>query len=262
MKKSESETRTSSKQPLFRPSERFQLESDSPVPLYHQMERIVLERIQKRGEIGGAIPTEMDLMKIFGVSRGTVKKMTEQLASKGLIEKKRAIGSKILRLPITEDLGRLRSYSEQMALQGLAIRTRVVASRFIKPNATIRRQLKLTAEEKVLSIERLRGTSGHYPIVYLHSHIPQHWGIQPQDNFEGSLYQIIEKKHAIPIGWAEETISARGASAREADLLGVNIGHTVLVMERLTFQKDELPLEFVRAVYNAEHYNFSIRLKR
>ena len=58
---------------LFRPSERFSLDERSPVPLYHQVEQIILDRIAKAGEIGGRVPREMDLIQIFDVSRATVK---------------------------------------------------------------------------------------------------------------------------------------------------------------------------------------------
>ena len=109
--------------PLFQVSERFILDPNSPVPLYHQMEQIILERISQEDAIGRRLPREMDLIEIFGVSRATVKKTSDSLAAKGLIERKRAIGTRIIRQPITEDLGRLKSYTEQMAHKGLAVST-------------------------------------------------------------------------------------------------------------------------------------------
>ncbi|MCZ7635789.1 MAG: hypothetical protein M5U12_06935 [Verrucomicrobia bacterium] len=38
--------------PLFRPTERLHLDASSPVPLYHQMETIILERINAEAALG------------------------------------------------------------------------------------------------------------------------------------------------------------------------------------------------------------------
>ena len=73
---------------LFKPTERFYLNADSPVPLYYQMEKIILDRISAAGVVGARLPREMDLVKIFGVSRITVKKVTDSLAARGLIRRR------------------------------------------------------------------------------------------------------------------------------------------------------------------------------
>ena len=248
--------------PLFKPTERFHLDSTSPVPLYHQIERIILDRITTEGAVGKMFPREMDLVKIFGVSRITVKKVTDSLAAKGLIRRQRALGTHISSLGMTEDLGRLTSYSEQMANRGLKVSTELVRSGYHVPSAKIRDKLELKAGEQTIFIRRLRGTSEVFPVVLLQSEIPASFGIDLHDDFSGSLYNLLERKYNIRIEWAEEQISAAQASAEEAKELSISVGAVVLVMERQTFTSDNRPLEFVRAVYRPEHYTFSVRLKR
>ncbi len=247
---------------LFAEDERFSLDPQSPVPLYHQMEQVILERIRREQAIGRKLPREMDLMKIFGVSRATVKKTTDQLADKGLIERKRAVGTRVVRTNITEDLGRLKSYTEQMESKGLKVSTRLIAARIQAPSKEVQEKLRLKKGEKCLQIRRLRGTSEVFPVVLLESNLPASLEIDPKEDFQGSLYRILEDKYRIPIEWAEETISARPATSDEASHLRIKKGDTVLVMERLTFTRQDAPIEFVRAVYRPEHYSFSIRLKR
>src|SRR5207247_732356 len=152
--------------------------------------------------------------KIFGVSRITVKKVNDSLAAKGLIRRRRALGTHISSLGITEDLGRLTSYSEQMANRGLKVSTELVRSGYHA--AKIRDKLQLQAGEQTLFIRRLRGTSEVFPVVLLQSEIPASFGIDLQDDFSGSLYNLLERKYNIRIEWAEEQISAARASAEEA----------------------------------------------
>jgi GntR family transcriptional regulator len=251
-----------SEKALFDVSERFVLDPASPIPLYHQMEQILLERISSAGEVGCKLPREMDLLKIFNVSRATVKKVTDSLAAKGLIRRQRALGTRIVSLGVSEDLGRLTSFTEQMASRHLNTSTEVLGVGYHVPNPKIRQKLGLDVEEKTLFVRRLRGTSEVFPFVLLQSEIPKSFGIQEKEDFNGSLYDLIEDKCHIPIEWAEEEISASKASTEEAKSLKIKSGDVVLVMERVAFTRGNRPLEFVRAVYRPEHYTFSIRLKR
>lgn len=248
--------------PLFRPSERFALDERSPVPLYHQVEQIILDRIAKAGEIGLKVPREMDLIKIFNVSRATVKKATDALAAKGLIERRRSAGTRIVRLNVTEDLGRLTSFSEQMESRNLRASTEILGVELHIPDAAVAAALQLSKGEKTLCIRRLRGTSEAFPVVLLRSEIPAAFGIDAREDFHGSLYDIIEKTYHIPIEWADQKIWAGQASAAEAKLLRIKPGDTILGMERITYTRSDRPLEYVKAIYRPEHYTFSMRLKR
>jgi len=248
--------------PLFRPSERFSLDIQSPVPLYHQVEQIILDRIAKAGEIGGKVPREMDLIKIFAVSRATVKKATDSLAAKGLIERKRSAGTHIVRLGVTEDLGRLTSFSEQMQSRNLRVSTEILGVERHTPADEVAAKLQLKPGEKTLCIRRLRGTSEAFPVVLLQSEIPVSFGIDQEEDFHASLYEIIEEKYRIPIEWAGQKIWAGQATAEEAKLLRMKPGDTILGMERVAYTKRDQPLEYVKAIYRPEHYTFFMRLKR
>ena len=249
-------------EPLFKPTERFYLDPQSPVPLYHQMEKIILDRIGTAGAVGKMLPREMDLLKIFGVSRATVKKVTDNLAVKGLIRRQRAVGTHIVSLGVTEDLGRLTSYSEQMENRGLKVSTEVLGVGHHIASSAVCEKLQLAEGQKTLFIRRLRGTSEIFPMVLLQSEIPASFGLDPQEEFSGSLYRLIEQKYHIAIEWAEEQICASHATPEEAKYLKMRTGDVVLVMERRTFTRGNRPLEFVRAVYRPEHYTFSVKLRR
>jgi GntR family transcriptional regulator len=248
--------------PLFRTSERFALDASSPVPLYHQMEQVLLDRIARQGAIGRMLPPEKDLMQIFGVSRATVKKTLENLVGKGLVERRRALGTRVVRQEITEDLARLTSYTEEMEKLGLRVSTQLLEVAVRTPDAYACGKLQLAEGEEVLSIKRLRGTSQFFPVVLFNSQVPLSFGVQPDEDFSGSLYRLLEQGHGITIEWAEEEIRAGKASDEEAQLLGVKRGDSVLVMERLTFARGNRPLELVRSVYRPEYYKYSIRLRR
>jgi GntR family transcriptional regulator len=247
---------------LFKPTERFYLNFDSPIPLYYQIEKIILDRMKTEGVVGGMLPREMDLVKIFGVSRITVKKVADSLTSKGLIRRRRSAGTQIVNLGLTEDLGQLSSFTEQMSKRGLQASTEVLGVELHVPSMKVRDKLELKEGERTLCLRRLRGTSEVFPVVMLQSELPESLGVDPNDDFSGSLYNLLERKYQIRIEWAEEQISAARANADDAKHLQIRVGDVVLVMERQSFAGGNRPVEFVRAVYRPEHYTFSVRLKR
>lgn len=238
------------------------MDTGSPVPLYHQIEQTIVERMSGQNAMGRMLPAETELMRMFNVSRATARKAYEGLVAKGMIERRRALGTRVVGRGLTEDLGRLKSYTEEMDRKGLKTSTEVLEAALHAPTAAVRERLGLAAGERTLLLRRLRGTSEFFPIVYLSSEIPASFGVSPKEDFSGSLYRLLEAKYRIPIEWADEEIRVGKATAIEAQLLRVPVGEGVLVMERITYTKQERPLEFVRAVYRPEHYTFSIRLRR
>jgi GntR family transcriptional regulator len=179
-----------------------------------------------------------------------------------LIERHRALGTRVIGHEINEDLGQLRSYTEEMKLLGLQVRTEVLMCGLHVPESNVQDKLHLRPNEQTLYLRRLRGTNEVFPIVILNSEIPASYAINPNDDFTGSLYQLIEEKYRFPIQWAEEQISVAKATVEEARLLRLKPTEGVLVMERVTYTRENRPLEFVRGVYHPKHYTFSIRLER
>ena len=180
---------------LFKPTERFYLNFDSPVPLYYQIEKIILDRISSEGVVGGMLPREMDLVKIFGVSRITVKKVADSLAAKGLIRRRRSVGTQIVNLGVTEDSGRLSSYTEEMNRRGLQVSTELLEAGPHVPSQKVREKLQLKKGEKTLLIRRVRGTSEVFPVVLVHSEVPASYRIDAGEDFAGSLYTLLEQKY-------------------------------------------------------------------
>ena len=248
--------------PVFDSCERFALDAQSPVPLYHQMEQILLDRIAAPETIGRLLPSEFELVDMFGVSRATVKKTLDNLVNKGLLERRRGVGTRVIKHQIIEDLARLKSYTEEMAGRNLVMQTRVLDAGRHAPSPDVAHKLALDRKDRSVFVRRLRGTSEVFPVVLLQSEMPTSLGLDPREDFSGSLYALIEQKLGVPIVWGEETIEASTANEEEAALLEIAPGAPVLIMERVSYTHANRPVEYVRGVYRPDRYKFSIRLHR
>src|SRR5262245_62551455 len=64
------------------------------IPLYYQLENILREKIVSGAYAAGSrLPTESELIRIYGVGRITVRQALTALAKEGLIERKRRRGT-------------------------------------------------------------------------------------------------------------------------------------------------------------------------
>lgn len=70
------------------------LNTQSPIPLYHQLADIILAKIRS-GEYppGSRIPSEHALAGMFGIGRPTVRQATDLLVRRGVLERKRGAGT-------------------------------------------------------------------------------------------------------------------------------------------------------------------------
>jgi GntR family transcriptional regulator len=248
---------------LFNPDENLVFSFESEIPLWKQLEKMLNERIQQRCAIGSVLPGEMELAKRFNLSRATVRRAYDSLINKGIIERRAALGTRVIGTPFTHDLGRMKSFTEDMHLKGISTLTELVEVKYHQPSPILARQLELKENERVLHVGRLRGHSKCFPLGYLTSELPESLGVNLNEDYSRSLYQILENDYNIRISHGVESIRAGKATDEEASRLHISIGEPVLIVERLTYQRSSArPIEFARGVYRHDHYAFSLTMRR
>jgi len=235
---------------------------NSVIPLYYQIREDLRRRIEagewKRGE---AIPSEAELQEIYGVSRATVRQALSELVMEGLLIRKQGRGTFVAPPKIVEPLPRLVSFTEEMRMVGMEPSTRSVKVEIVTdPPKRVRETLR-TDEDRFLRIERVRCANGQ-PIVLLVSYLPSSLGIDPREDFSGSLYALLETKYNIRLGEAIQIIEAAIADEYTAVQLEIEEGEPILIIRRGTFTKDGRPVEYVEGFYPADRYRYTIRLER
>jgi GntR family transcriptional regulator len=70
-----------------------------------------------------------------------------------------------------------------------------------------------------------------------------------------------EKLNIIP-SEADETLEVTLATPEEAALLQIKAGSPLLLNERLTYDQNRKPIEFVKILYRGDRYQYVIRLTR
>lgn len=239
------------------------LEHSTSKPLYHQVKDILLSRIiageWKESEL---IPTELELIEEFDVSRTTIRQAISILEQEGIVQKIQGKGTIVTSLKLTGSLSRLTGFAEELIEEGREPKSILLRAEFRKNLYFEKNKLKVTEAEDILLIQRIR-LADDVPIAIEKTYWPKEIGdvLMEHDLNNAKYYKILEDNN-IFLKNAQETIAAVNATSYEADLLGVSIGTALLEMTRLSYNVESQPIEYTQTKFRSDLYQYSVNLER
>jgi GntR family transcriptional regulator len=229
------------------------LDHSSPVPLYHQAAQ-ALEQAIEDGRLprGSKLESELDLAEQLGISRPTMRAAIKQLVDKGLLIRRRGIGTTVAPRPIRRAVA-LTSLYDDLKEAGREPETRVLALEEVLCPPEIAEQLGLGPTAPVLRFDRLR-TVGSDPIALMHNVVPIGLlQIDREDLERTGLYDLFRESGIAP-HVATQRVGARKAGAEEAEWLEIEPGDPVLTVTRTAYDTSGRPIEYGSHSYPAESY--------
>jgi GntR family transcriptional regulator len=229
------------------------LDHSSPVPLYHQAAQ-VLERAIEDGRLprGSKLEGELDLAEQLGISRPTMRAALKQLVDKGLLIRRRGIGTMVATKPVRRAIA-LTSLYDDLKESGREPTTRVLDFEETGCPPEVAEQLELGPAAPVLRFDRLR-IAGDNPIALMHNFVPVGLlGIEREDLELTGLYDLFRRAGITP-HVATQRVGARKANDEEAELLEMEAGDPVLTMTRTAYDTAGRPIEYGSHSYPAETY--------
>lgn len=241
------------------PAPDLSVDRSSPVPLYFQL----AQRLQAAIESGALPPgtllgNEIDLAGSLGLSRPTVRQAIQSLVDKGLLVRRRGVGTQVVHSSVRRPL-ELSSLYDDLEAAGQQPATRVLADRLEAAGPEVAAALGLPEGTAVRYLERLRSADGE-PLAYLRNHLPATLLEPGTARLETTgLYRLL-RATGLTLHSARQTIGARAAEPAEAELLGERPGAPLLTMERTTFDATGRAVEFASHLYRASRYSFEFQL--
>jgi DNA-binding GntR family transcriptional regulator len=238
----------------------FELDRSSPVPLYYQVSRQI-EAAIVRGELaaGTRLENEAGMAQRLGLSRPTMRRAIQELVDKGLVVRKRGIGTQVVghRGEVRRQL-QLTSLFEDLARSGQNPTTKVLMHELTTADETVAHELNITSGANVVHLVRLRYADGE-PLALMRNWLP----VEVASSFTveqleaGGLYGLF-RASGIHTRIASQRIGARLATTDEAGPLQVRKGAPLLTAERTTYDDNGRAVEFGRHIYRADKYSFEV----
>ncbi len=238
------------------------LDRTSHIHLYHQLKLILRNKVENgEWKPGDQIPTEEELCERYRVSRITVKQAVNGLVADGLLYRQQGRGTFVATPKIEQEPERLTSFSEQMQQRGLRPGGILLSREIIPASKKIAEQLKVQLAAPIIQIQRLR-LADNEPMGIQTAHIPLSRCPQLLEEELGqhSLYKLFAKYGIHPVS-AMERYEAVLTDEDEAKLLNVAPKSPAFLVERVTYDEDGLPVEFVKSVMRGDRYIVTVALR-
>ncbi|WP_378942687.1 GntR family transcriptional regulator [Mesorhizobium sp. ANAO-SY3R2] len=235
------------------------LAGQSGEPLYRRLEDAIKQSVAtSRLRRGAVIPSERVLCEALGISRVTVRRAIEGLASDGLLDRRQGAKT-VVSSRLEKSLSTMTSFSEDMRSRGLEPGCVWISREISRPSPAEMMALGISGSEKVARLIRLR-TADAQPIALETATLPVRFVPDPQA-VQASLYEYLETTGSVPVR-ALQRMQAKPATEEERRLLSASEDTSLLVIERRCFLADGQIVEFTRTKYRGDVYDFVIELMR
>ena len=249
--------------PLGSPS--TTIERNSYIPYYVQVKEALQEPIDRGAwQAGDQLPGEVELCRMFDVSRTVIRQALQEMTYEGLIVRAKGRGNFVAEPKVVESLAqKLTGFYQDMVERGHNPVTRVLKQTVSHANPKVAPHLGVKPGTPVIEIERVRFIQNE-PIVLVTTYLP--YTLCPEvvraDLSHQSLYSFLEKQCSLVIARGRRTLEAVPANEYEAQHLQVKKGAPLIVLDSVSYLSDGTPIEYYHALHRGDRSRFEVELVR
>ena len=238
----------------------------SPVPLYFQLSSEIEEQI-KSGVLlpGSQLPSEKQIARDSGLSLITVR-----AAMRVLLDKKRVVRYPGKGTYVAQSAKETRTWAigslDDLVSTGLRSTLKFIWRRKVTPPESIAEKLRIAPQEEIYALRTMREAQGEAFMLTDTYHVPDIGNRLRKADFTNAaaraklVISIVEEKCGVRVTHARQIMRVERASQGVNQLLGVEPGEPLLVVEREYVDEDGRMVQVAVAHYRTDHYNYVIDL--
>lgn len=240
----------------------LKIDHSSTTPLHSQIEYLLRKMIENpEYQNGKMLPTEVEIAKLLGISRNTVRQATNKLVFESLLVRKKGVGTKVAKNIISTKLNKWVSFTHEMDEKGVNFKTYSLKVSWTFADNQVAELFDIAKKTKLLKLERIRGLETG-PIVCFISYFHPRIGLDGNEDFSKPLYEMLENEHHIVAAISKEGISAILADQELSKKLHINEGDPILFRKRIVCDPGDRPIEYNLGYYRADRFTYTIDIER
>ncbi len=235
----------------------IRIDRASPVPLYHQLaEQLTAAITDGTLRPGDPFENEIAMSDRLGLSRPTVRRAISELVNKGLLVRRRGIGTTVANQMVHRK-AELTSLYDDLEREGRSPRTDVLSLNTEAHDDRAAEALGLPPGSSLVSIVRLR-YAGDLPLAIMRNWLPPAMNDLTAEELESDgLYAVLRARGIRPTV-ARQRIGARNATADERRTLHMSKAEPLVTMTRSAYDADGSAVEFGDHCYRADQYSVDV----
>jgi GntR family transcriptional regulator len=233
---------------------RCELDRTNGVPLHVQIERLLQDVIRRPPYSTGAfLPDELTLASRFGVSRGTVRESILNLVHRGLLERKKGAGTRV----VQSGLVAWASLTGEMRRKGIDVQSFLLEVSEKPASGKVAEALQVAAGTPVKCLDQVRGWDDR-PVLQSRSWFHPRLKLSGNEDFRRPLYELLKAERGIVTDHAREEFLAVTADTRVARRLKVKKGTPLLLRRRISFDAKGHQIEYAEVHYDTADVSLTL----
>ena len=241
------------------------IERNGDVSLFKQLKNSLVKQIEEGNYVAGdMLPSEVELIQSYSVSRTTVRRAIQALVHDGIAYTVHGKGTFVAEPGMTQYLNNLTSFSHGVTERGMTPGQKILAFDPIRPTKYLASKLRISPSSILLFVDRLLLADGE-PLSRGKTYLSLA-SIAPYQNeftleaFEDKgMYSLLESI-GIRLRSGEQVVSAVVADQEMAELLNVPAGAPLLYSERLSKSDGNVPIEYTEMWLRGDKTRWRIAL--
>jgi GntR family transcriptional regulator len=237
------------------------VEHASSIPAYVQVEHD-LRRLIRSG-ISMRIPPEVELARLYGVSRVTVRQALEQLAAAGLVKREQGRGTTVVSRPeLALDLTLLRGINEELRAAGVRGHVQLLEQKVEIPPTEVAAALGMQDGEQAVLLRRL-AFANESPLSINRSWFPLRLvpGLDRMALDNASVWSALAEHHGIKLVSAESKIEVIESQAEESRILQVRYASPLIRLMRCFVDQSQRRVEYSISLWRTNQMRLSFMQK-
>lgn len=236
------------------------IDADSPIPLYYELKKIILDEIQCQAlKPGDSIPTEAELGELYAMSRTPIRQAISELVHEGWLYRVKSKGTFVANRPsssVVTDLSKMyTSYSANVKEHEMIPVMEVTAVNLVAACEDVAAHLEVSEGDAVLQLKRIwkmdetiNAAITSYLPYPLCRHVKER--MEKERIQRPSMYDVLGEKPETVVGKVIRRISAYNAEEADAKLLKIRSGAAICeVMDHAFALQTGQPLVYEHVKY-------------
>ena len=221
--------------------------------------KILLNEFEKDKKL----PSENELTALFNVSRNTVRRAIEMLASEGLVSSVHGKGVFVIdKKPFEFLVGGLQSFKEASSKNNINYNTNIPVFDTVTVDTPLHMKTKFTIGSKLFKILRIRNIDNFNVILdlnYFNSDIIK--GLTKEIAYD-SIYYYIENELKLKISGAQKIVSIVPATDMDRKYLDLCDHNSVAVITNFVYLDDGTLFEYTESRHRPDKFIFNTFARR
>lgn len=146
---------------------------------------------------------------------------------------------------------------------GRELSSKIIHGEITKPTREVIKFLNLDEDEEVNKLVRVRYLEGE-PIILETIWIPLKFcsDLMKESVDNMPIYDVLEYKYNLKILKVRETLEPIVINEDEARLMGCKVGIPSFLVERISYNLEEIPIEFRKSIIRGDRFKFTTEMYR